>query len=126
MLRPRLTNTDAYRWGAAGLFLAVAAILTALAFEHIGGMRPCALCYQQRWAYYAGIPVLFLALVLLTSGRPQLALAAFGLVALAFLANAGLGVQHVPSAGTDQCIHRPAVTISQCCHFRDPAFLKPG
>lgn len=95
MPRVRLSRSEAYRWGAAALFLAAASILIALGFEHIGKMRPCALCYQQRWPYYATIPALFVALVLLTSGRPRLAAGLFGLVALGFLAGAGLGVHHV-------------------------------
>ena len=50
------------------LFAAAAVILTALAFEHFGGYAPCPLCLQQRYAYYAGMPALFLALVLLSAG----------------------------------------------------------
>lgn len=34
---------------------------TALAFEHIGGYIPCALCLEQRMPYYIGIPVLIIA-----------------------------------------------------------------
>ena len=49
----------AYTWGAATLFLALAVILTALGTQYIGGYVPCALCLQQRWAYYAGIPATF-------------------------------------------------------------------
>ncbi len=94
MSRMGLSRSEAYRWGAAALFLATASILIALGFEHIGKVRPCALCYQQRWPYYATIPVLFVALVLLTSGRPRFASALFGLVALGFLLGAGLGVHH--------------------------------
>lgn len=37
-----------------GLF----AILTALAFQHIGGFQPCELCYAQRTPYYIGLPLL--------------------------------------------------------------------
>lgn len=83
-----------YQTGAAVLILAFATILTALGFEHIGSYQPCPLCLQQRWAYYAAIPVLFAALVLLVSERPKWAAALFFLVALAFLANAGLGAYH--------------------------------
>lgn len=86
--------TDAYRLGAAMLLLAAAVILAALGFEHIGGYIPCPLCIQQRYAYYGAIPLLFAALVLLTGQFPRLAAVVFGVVALAFLANAGLGVYH--------------------------------
>jgi disulfide bond formation protein DsbB len=94
MFRPKIASSPAYRWGATCLFVAAAVILAALAFEHIGGMRACPLCLQQRWAYYAGIPAAFVALVLLSASRPRGAAALFGLVAIAFLANAGLGGYH--------------------------------
>lgn len=94
MLRQRVASSTAYKWGATGLFLSAAAILTALAYEHIGGLQPCPLCLQQRWAYYAGIPATFIGLVLLAAGHPRPAGVVFGLVALGFLANAGLGTYH--------------------------------
>jgi disulfide bond formation protein DsbB len=83
-----------YQTGAAVLLLAVATILTALGFEHFGGYQPCPLCLQQRWAYYAAIPLLFVALVFVASDRPRWAATLFFVVALAFLANAGLGAYH--------------------------------
>ena len=94
MLRPRIANSPAYRWGGTALFFAAAVILAALGFEHIGGMTPCPLCLQQRWAYYAGVPAAFVALVLLSAGHPRAAAVLFGLVGLAFLVNAGLGAYH--------------------------------
>jgi disulfide bond formation protein DsbB len=108
MVRPRIASSPAYRWGATALFLAAAVIVAALGFEHIGRMTPCPLCLQQRWAYYAGIPATFLALVLLSAGHPRAAALVFGLVALAFLANAGLGGYHAGVewgfwAGPDTC-----------------------
>ncbi len=83
---------DAYRTGGALLFLAAGVILTALAFEFIGGFDPCPLCLQQRWAYYAGIPLTFLALVLVAAGQRHAAALLFLGIAFGFLANAGLGV----------------------------------
>jgi disulfide bond formation protein DsbB len=88
-------NADAaraYRLGAAALMGAIAIILAALGFEHIGHFVPCELCLMQRWAYYAAIPLLFVALVVLSAEHPTSASVLFLLVALAFLANAGLGV----------------------------------
>jgi disulfide bond formation protein DsbB len=83
-----------YRSGAAALFLALVAILTALGFQYIGGYVPCMLCLLERYAYYAGIPVLFVALALASGGYRAAAAALFFIVALGFLANAGLGVYH--------------------------------
>jgi disulfide bond formation protein DsbB len=84
----------AYRAGGLALVLAFGAILTALGFEHIGGLEPCQLCLQQRYAFYAGVPALFLALVLVVAEYPRLAALLFLAVALAFLANSGLAVYH--------------------------------
>ncbi len=38
-----------------------AVILSAIAFEHIGGYQPCKLCLEQREPWYVGIPLLALA-----------------------------------------------------------------
>jgi disulfide bond formation protein DsbB len=89
---PRPEAQDAYKSGAATLVVALAVILAALGFEHIGGHLPCPLCLQQRYAYYAGVPLLFLALVLLSAEQHRLAGLLFLAVALGFLVNAGLGV----------------------------------
>lgn len=98
----------AYSTGAAALLLAIASILAALAFEHFGGFAPCPLCLMQRWAYYFGIPVLFAALVLVAAEWPVTARILFSLVALAFFANAGLGIYHAGAEwqfwpGPDTC-----------------------
>ena len=90
----QLTSLAAYNWGAVALFAAAAVILAALGFEHLGGYEPCPLCLQQRYAYYAGIPLLFVALVCLSAGLWRAASALFLFVAIVFLANAGLGVYH--------------------------------
>ncbi|MBU2532498.1 MAG: disulfide bond formation protein B, partial [Alphaproteobacteria bacterium] len=71
---------SSYRWGSLCLFAAIATILGAFAFEHIGGYAPCPLCLQQRYAYYVGIPLLFLALVLLSAGRRSIAVGLLFLV----------------------------------------------
>ena len=85
---------SAYQMGAAALFISAASILTALGFQYIGGYQPCKLCLMERYAYYAAIPVLFLAITLFSGGHKRSAAALFFLVALAYLANAGLGTYH--------------------------------
>lgn len=90
----RTTRGADYQLGALALFIAIFTILTALGFQYIGGYVPCMLCLIERYAYYAGIPVLFVALVLTAGGYSRAASAVFFLVGLAFLANAGLGVYH--------------------------------
>lgn len=104
-----------YRAGALALVIAIGAILTALGFEHIGGYTPCPLCLMQRWAYYASIPVLFVALILMSSDQRRFAGVLLLLVSLAFLANAGLGVYHAGAEwkfwpGPDTCGGSSAVT----------------
>lgn len=83
---------EAYRIGAAALFLTGAVILAAFGFQYIGGYIPCPLCLMQRYAYYFALPALFGALALSAGGHRGLPTLLFALVALAFLANAGLGV----------------------------------
>ena len=89
-----IAGQTAYQWGAACLFAAAAVILAALGFEHIGGYDACVLCLQQRYAYYVGIPLLFIALLLLSLEQTHAALVIFGITALAFLLNSGLGAYH--------------------------------
>ena len=104
----KLGSSPAYRTGCTILFIASAVILAALGFEHIGHYLPCPLCLQQRYAYYAAIPLLFLALVMVAADYPRWAAALFALVALAFLANAALGTYHAGAewkywAGPEGC-----------------------
>ncbi|MGO4682563.1 disulfide bond formation protein B [Hyphomicrobium sp. 2TAF46] len=86
-------GTD-YQLGALALFLSVLTIATALGFQYIGGYVPCMLCLWERYAYYAAIPLLFIALVLTSGGQRGPAAAIFFIVGLAFLANTVLGIYH--------------------------------
>ena len=85
-------RNEAYITGAWVMVAAAAVILLALGFEYIGNYLPCPLCLQQRYAYYAGIPLTFVALVGVSSNQRRLAGILFVIVALAFLANTGLGI----------------------------------
>lgn len=77
---------------AAGMAATVGA---ALAFEHIGGYIPCALCLMQRQPYYLGIPVALLAAANAAFGGPRwLTRALIGVVGIMMLVGAGLGVYH--------------------------------
>lgn len=84
----------AYGLGAWVLFIAGMVIVAALAFEFIGGYQPCPLCLQQRYAYYAALPLSFVGLILLSGDHVRVAGFLFFALALAFLTNAGLGVYH--------------------------------
>ncbi|NWH07587.1 MAG: disulfide bond formation protein B [Alphaproteobacteria bacterium] len=81
------------------LMLAGLAALTlagAFVFQFGFGIEPCALCYQQRYAYYAALPLaLVLAGLAAREETPGLWLVIlFALCALGFVANAALGVYH--------------------------------
>lgn len=68
--------------------LGSAALLAgAFAFQHIGGMAPCALCIWQRWPHAAAVAIMVLALLV-----PNRWLIALG--ALAALTTAGIGGFH--------------------------------
>ena len=73
--------------------VSLATIAGAWGFELIGGYWPCPLCLQQRWAYYAVVP---LSLVLLFMARNQPGLLRWGLVlcGVIMLAGGALGVYH--------------------------------
>ncbi len=114
---PDPTAHTSYKSGGLALALAFAAILGALGFEYLGGYAPCPLCLEQRYAYYAGVPVLFAALVALSAGHRRSAALLFALVGLAFLANAGLGVYHAGAEwgfwpGPDSCTGTQDLTTS--------------
>jgi disulfide bond formation protein DsbB len=113
-------NTGAYRLGASALLISLATILGALAFEYIGGYAPCPLCLEQRYAYYAAVPLLFVALVLIEE-YPRIAAVLLFAVMAAFLYNAGLGVYHAgaewkfwpgpDTCGTDQAVPASAADL---------------
>ncbi len=74
--------------------LAFATIAGAWIFEY-AGYPPCDLCYEQRYAYYAGVPLAALVFALAWARAPRAAVV-LGLAALAlmFLGNAALAVYH--------------------------------
>ena len=74
--------------------LALVTILTALAFEYIGGYAPCPLCLQERYAYYFAVPAALAAWFAARVGANGAARMLLVLIALAFLLNVGLGVYH--------------------------------
>lgn len=72
-----------------------AAVGGALAFEHIGGYIPCALCLLQRDPYYYGIPVGIAAIATSALGLPAwITRALLAVVGVMMLIGAGMGVFH--------------------------------
>ncbi len=76
--------------------ISTATIAAAWGFELIGGYVPCPLCLQQRWPYYAVVPLsgLLLALVAVESRYARLARPGLVLMALVMAAGAGLAAYH--------------------------------
>jgi disulfide bond formation protein DsbB len=83
-------HSDRHRAAAALLVAGPLALLgVAYAFEHLGGLVPCEMCWWQRYALMAALALALLGWML---GRARALLA---LSALAVLAGAGIAVFHV-------------------------------
>jgi len=68
---------------------------SALAFEHIGGYVPCALCLEQRTPYYLGIPFLLVGIIsAVLNGPAYVVRSALMIGFLCLLATACLGIYH--------------------------------
>jgi disulfide bond formation protein DsbB len=95
---------------ALSAFVAVASIAvlgTALSSQYIGGLRPCELCYWQRYPYWATI-ALGVAGVALARRSVNLTAGLAALAGLVFLVGAGIAFFHVGVeqhwwAGTSAC-----------------------
>jgi disulfide bond formation protein DsbB len=75
--------------------IAAATIAGAWFFQLVLGIVPCPLCLEQRYAYYLAIPLGLLVAIAARGGMPRpLLLAGLAILALAALANAGLGTYH--------------------------------
>jgi disulfide bond formation protein DsbB len=81
--------------GARALWIAAAsiAILAAVWIFQAVGYAPCELCLTQRYAFYAAIPLALLT-ALISRSAHGLARAGFGLLVVAFAANAALAAYH--------------------------------
>jgi disulfide bond formation protein DsbB len=81
--------------GARAVWIAAAsvAILAAVWIFQAFGYAPCELCLTQRYAFYAAIPLALLT-ALISRSAHGLARAGFGLLVVAFAANAALAAYH--------------------------------
>lgn len=97
------------RTTAALLLIASAAILGgAFAFQYIGGLSPCILCWWQRYAHMATIVLALLAILASRGHSSRAGWSLVGLTGLALLAGAGIAAFHVGVeqhwwAGTAEC-----------------------
>lgn len=84
-----------YRAAFLVLIAAVATIGGAWFIELVLGIKPCHLCLQQRISYYAGIPAVLIATLLLArDGENKIGRVLLGFAALIFLAGAAMGIYH--------------------------------
>ena len=74
--------------------LAFGVIAGAWAYEYAGYL-PCDLCHEQRYAYYAGIPLALLIAAAVAAKAPRALISAgLALFAAIFLYNMGLAIYH--------------------------------
>ena len=75
--------------------IAAATIAGAWFFQLVLDIVPCPMCLEQRWAYYAIIPLAVLIAIAAKMGAPRnVLMAGLALIALAALCNAAFGAYH--------------------------------
>jgi disulfide bond formation protein DsbB len=75
--------------------IAAATLAGAWFFQLVLDIRPCPLCLEQRYAYYLAVPLGALVALAAARDAPRAVLVAgLAILALAALANAGLGAYH--------------------------------
>jgi disulfide bond formation protein DsbB len=85
----------AFTASLAVALIAAVTIAGAWFFQLVLEILPCPLCLEQRYAYYLAIPLGALTAIAARTGAPRgLLLAGLAILALATLANAGLGAYH--------------------------------
>ena len=90
---------DAYRhygvYAAAVTLGMTATVGGALAFQHIGGYIPCALCLLQRDPYYYGIPIGVAATLAAMFRLPAwIVRGLLAVIGIMMLVGAGMGIYH--------------------------------
>lgn len=87
-----LKNLSVRNAALSVLAIATATIAGAWIFEYLG-YAPCPLCFKQRWAYYAGIP-LALVIVAMVPANARAARAGLVLLGLLWIGSATFGAYH--------------------------------
>ena len=94
-LNPSQRPDPAFIAAVAVAVIAAVTIAGAWFFQLVLDIRPCPLCLEQRYAYYFAIPLAILLAIGAARRAPRgLLIAGFAVLALAVLANAGLGAYH--------------------------------
>src|SRR5438046_8456272 len=88
----RLAADPALVAALAIAFIAAVTLAGAWFFQLVLDIRPCPLCLEQRYAYYLALPLGLVVAFAASRGAPHpVLLAGLAILALAALANAGLG-----------------------------------
>lgn len=103
MLAGQMMAVSAILFGGALL-----TVLTAHAFEQLGGYAPCPLCLQERYAYYFAVVAAVVAFLAARGNGIGFARLVLVLIAIGFLINSGLGLYHAGAewkwwSGPDTC-----------------------
>lgn len=82
-------------------------LLGALAFQYIGGLRPCVLCLYQRWPH--GIVIALGVIGLMPGLNPAARRAIVALMGMVLIVGAGIALYHVGVeqkifTGTESCV----------------------
>ena len=88
----RVSSSPQQTAAIAVFVLAFLTIAGAWIFQAIG-YQPCDLCYEQRYAYYVGVPLAVIAIAL-APRQPMLTSVLLVVIALIFAANVGLAIYH--------------------------------
>lgn len=97
-------------WPKVAFLLSAALLAGAYAFQHIGGLAPCQMCYWQRHAHKAVLGAALLAMVVnLITASPALKRLSLLLIAIAFVISAyiaawHMGVEYKWWAGPQTCL----------------------
>jgi disulfide bond formation protein DsbB len=91
----RLSADPALVAALAIAFIAADTLAGAWFFQLVLDIRPCPLCLEQRYAYYLALPLGLVVAFAAYRGAPRpVLLAGLAILALAALANSGLGAYH--------------------------------
>lgn len=81
---------------ALAIFVPAALLAGAYAFQYVGGLHPCEMCWWQRYAHFVAVAIGLAALLM---ARTALWRGLIALAALAMVASGGFGIYH---AGVEQ------------------------
>ncbi len=105
----RLTRSQALSLATAG---SAAALAAAYAFQYIGGLLPCHLCWQQRYAHFAALGLGILALLIPKTILARLLPLAGGAAALTSAAYASFHTGVERHWWLSECSSSPIANIS--------------